>query len=344
MVREDQRRGRQNKQGKPQPQPQPQRHHTVAFITSDGDNIQLLQHTDFIGPGHFGDPTRGAIPLGWSYSPAMAVLMPAVLDYVRSSLTANDTLSAGPSGMGYAYPQLFPAAQGRLFAAATAELMKRSGQSLLTVIGAVPSAQSLAFLGAQDGIEGIVYLTFGVADQGYAGLNGNVARVENTTVVGTRFSLWGNADEGDKVGVEGLVRGLRQLPKDPNDPNSYSIVVSELGNNYTEIVRAVRLLQADGGFDIVAPEELFARLKTQANGRTQCPLPDGPWAAEAGTLPKCSIDGNGSCRFTCHEIAHLGPLPLPLPVSCNLNVCATDLSLEPGGRAFLCANGTKCPA
>ena len=32
--------------------------HTVAFVTSDGDNIQLLQHNDFIGPAHYGSPER----------------------------------------------------------------------------------------------------------------------------------------------------------------------------------------------------------------------------------------------------------------------------------------------
>ena len=104
----------------------------MAFLTSDGDNIQLLQHADFLGPGHFGSKARGSFPLGWSYSPAMAVLMPAVLDYVRGALTANDTLSAGPSGMGYAYPQLFPPQHAPLFAQATAALMSSAGQRLLT--------------------------------------------------------------------------------------------------------------------------------------------------------------------------------------------------------------------
>jgi hypothetical protein len=74
--------------------------HTVAFVTSDGDNIQLLEHEDFIGTHFFGSADRGNVPVGWSFSPAMAVLMPTVLDYVRSSLTVNDSLSAGPSGAG----------------------------------------------------------------------------------------------------------------------------------------------------------------------------------------------------------------------------------------------------
>ena len=42
---------------------------------------QLLEHLDFIGPNHYGSKARGSVPLGWSYSPAMAVLMPTVLRY-----------------------------------------------------------------------------------------------------------------------------------------------------------------------------------------------------------------------------------------------------------------------
>ena len=82
--------------------------HTVSFIMSDGDNIQLLQHDDFIGNAHFGNPDRGKTAVGWSYSPAMAVLMPNILEWVHNDLTKNDSLSTGPSGIGYSYPALFP--------------------------------------------------------------------------------------------------------------------------------------------------------------------------------------------------------------------------------------------
>ena len=38
----------------------------------------------------------------------------------------------------------------------------------------------------------LIYYTFGVARQGYAGLHGNVAYVEGTPVVGLRSNLWGD--------------------------------------------------------------------------------------------------------------------------------------------------------
>eukprot|EP01052_Picozoa_sp_SAG31_P012165 SAG31_NODE_705_length_12695_cov_3.147007_3_plen_232_part_00 len=119
--------------------------HTVAFVMSDGDNIQLLQN-DWMSTQHWNHPARGTVPAGWSYSPATAVLMPSILDYVHRTATANDSLSTGPSGIGYAYPQLYTPKMRRQHAAATGQLMSKAGMTVANVIGVTPSRQSLAEL------------------------------------------------------------------------------------------------------------------------------------------------------------------------------------------------------
>ena len=316
--------------------------HTVAFVNSDGDNLQLLQN-DWLSTSHWNHPQRGRQPAGWTYSPAMAELMPSLLAYAVRTMGANDSLSTGPSGVGYAYPQLFAPAQRELFARATNELMARSGMTLANVIGVVPSEQSVAPLAAAAEVAAMVYFTFGVADQGYAGLHGNVAYVGDAgkPVVGLRYNLWGDAPSGDKVGVAGLVRQLKQLPKDPSDPRSYSVVVNELGNNFSEVVDAAALLVADGGFDVVLPEVLVQRLEAHTARRQQCPMPNGKWAAEAGDLPKCWLPSDGSsCVLTCNRLLD----PLPLHVACDLNVCS-NLTLADSKLHFICAEtGTVCPS
>ena len=322
--------------------------HTVAFITSDGDNIQLLQHADFMDDKHYSSPLRGSIPVGWSYSPAMAALMPSLLAAVRANLTANDSLSAGPSGAGYAYPSQFTSAQADAFGRVTAALMAEAGQSIVNVIGVSPSAESLLPLlrAATPSAKpaAIVYLTFGAARMGYAGLHGNVAYLDGTPVVGARLSLWGDATSGDKVGVDGLVNELQTLPKDPTNPNSYSIIVSELGNGYKPLVDAANQLQALGGFEVVLPEELISRMVSRTRGAAQCPLPSGSWSRTCGDLPRCSIAGNGSCVFTCESIKHGLLAPLPRRASCDLHEC-TNLTLGTvGGRLrFLCDGKRPCP-
>ena len=319
--------------------------HTVAFITSDGDNIQLLEHRDFIDDDHYGSPLRGSIPVGWSYSPAMALLMPTLLDWVRSSLTANDSLSAGPSGLGYAYPALLPPAQAQAFARLTGQLMAQSGESLLNVLGVTPSAESLEALTQQPQVAAISYLTFGAERFGYAGLHGNVAYLGDKPVVGVRLSLWGDEPSGAKVGVDGLVQELSLLPKDPNDPNSYSLVVSELGNGYAMLIEAAKRLELLGGFELVLPEVLIERLVQSTQRKQQCPMPSGPWSAACGDLPRCSIAGNGSCVFTCESIEFRG-VPIKYRASCDLSVCSQGLALEQfsmGRARFLCADGSECP-
>jgi hypothetical protein len=47
------------------------------------------------------------VALGFTVSPALAALAPAVLNYVHAQATPNDTLIAGPSGVGYVYPDKF---------------------------------------------------------------------------------------------------------------------------------------------------------------------------------------------------------------------------------------------
>ena len=132
------------------------------------------------------------------------------------------------------------------------------------------------------------------------------------------------------------------MPKDPSNPNSYSIIISELGNPYSEIAQAVKLLHEAGGFDIVLPEVLIERLVTETNAKQQCPMPTGSWAKDVGDLPKCAFAGNGSCVMTCYNVAKLGPVKVPIPVACNLDVCS-DLSLSPSRLHFRCPDGKKCP-
>ena len=312
----------------------------MAFVNSDGDNLQLLQN-DWLSTSHWHHPQRGNQASGWSYSPAMAELMPSLLAYAIRTAGVNDSLSAGPSGLGYAYPQLFPAKQRDLFAQTTGEVMRRSGMTLANVIGVVPSEQSVAELAANPDIKSLVYFTFGVADQGYAGLHGNVAYVSGTPVVGLRSNLWGDATTGDKVGVAGLVKRLKELPKDPSDPQSYTVVVNELGNNFSEVVDAAALLAADGTFDVVLPEVLMERLEANTKRRQQCPLPTGEWARAAGLLPKCWLPGDGSsCVFTCTNLLD----PLPISVSCDLGTCS-NLTLAKTRLHFICADtGQVCPS
>jgi len=73
----------------------------VAFILSDGDNLQYVEH---LFRKLWSNPDRGSVPMGWTVSPAMVDAMPGALNYYHKTATDNDNLISGPSGYGYTYP------------------------------------------------------------------------------------------------------------------------------------------------------------------------------------------------------------------------------------------------
>lgn len=73
----------------------------VAFILSDGDNLQYIEH---LQRKLWNNKDRGSVPIGWTISPSMVDAMPAALNHMHESSTENDNLISGPSGYGYTYP------------------------------------------------------------------------------------------------------------------------------------------------------------------------------------------------------------------------------------------------
>lgn len=83
------------------PKPKLQNKIYVAFILSDGDNLQYIEH---LMRKLWNNPDRGSVPIGWTLSPAMVDAMPGALNFYHQTSTPNDNLISGPSGYGYTYP------------------------------------------------------------------------------------------------------------------------------------------------------------------------------------------------------------------------------------------------
>ena len=103
----------------------------VAFILSDGDNLQYVEH---LMRKLWNNPDRGTVPIGWTLSPAMLDAMPGALNFYWQTATANDNLISGPSGYGYTYPNNWPN-QSLLdqFVAKTETYNRRAGFRVVTV-------------------------------------------------------------------------------------------------------------------------------------------------------------------------------------------------------------------
>jgi len=113
------------------PKPALQNKIYVAFILSDGDNLQYVEH---LLRKLWSNPDRGSVPIGWTLSPAMLDAMPGALNYYYQSATDNDNLISGPSGYGYTYPNSWPN-QNLLnqFIAKTQDYNQRAGFRVVTI-------------------------------------------------------------------------------------------------------------------------------------------------------------------------------------------------------------------
>jgi hypothetical protein len=90
--------------GLTQPSPQPVRADKntiyVAFLVSDGDNAQFVEHHMF-ETWSFGTD-MGTVPEGWSIAPGLVDYAPSLISWYYKNLPRNSELLSGPSGVGYA--------------------------------------------------------------------------------------------------------------------------------------------------------------------------------------------------------------------------------------------------
>lgn len=93
----------------------------LSLTYLEGDNIQYNQHRMYV---HWNDPARGSVPIGWTISPLLRDIAPAMPSYYQNTATDNDFLVAGPDGAGYTYPVNWPADELSLFLAQTGEYLR----------------------------------------------------------------------------------------------------------------------------------------------------------------------------------------------------------------------------
>jgi hypothetical protein len=135
----------------------------VTLIMSNGDNLQYVEHKM---KNMWATANRGAIPLGWTISPATLDAMPAALDYYYRTATANDCFVSGPSGIGYTYPNYWANAPWlNAFVKITDSYAKRAGLRVVTVwntiTGGISAATGNAFAASAPSLLGITGMKAG---------------------------------------------------------------------------------------------------------------------------------------------------------------------------------------
>ncbi|MFC7620817.1 GxGYxYP domain-containing protein [Microlunatus sp. GCM10028923] len=200
--------------------PEPGRHH-VAFVVTDGDNVQWLLNDLPTSQNWFGSPRRGTFDLGWGVPPSAIDLAPSVLDWYYRNASAGrheDRFVVGPSGGGYLYPSRYPRDELTLHTAELARTMERADLGVVQILDfeSFDDADLWSAYLRHDQITGLIYLEY----SRYDGLRGRVRWVEDKPVISARTMLWEGLSSPAQV-----IETLNAAGTDPTSVDGYSVVM-----------------------------------------------------------------------------------------------------------------------
>jgi len=225
------------------PKPALQKKIYVAFILSDGDNLQYVEH---LLRKLWSNKDRGTVPLGWTMSPAMVDAMPGALNYYHQTATDNDNLISGPSGYGYTYPN-FWTDQNALnqFVIKTEEYNRRAGFRVITIWNTIT--------GGINSNVGQAFATYAPTLLGLTGQNTGGLLSIYKTLPGMPLSCnYGTSEQAMKDHITSASAGWDGLkprfviiqcqPWTALTPTNFKNVAESLGSNY-EVVRPDHLFE-----------------------------------------------------------------------------------------------------
>ncbi|GIP51064.1 GxGYxYP domain-containing protein [Paenibacillus vini] len=237
----------------------------VSLILSDGDNLQYLEHRF---KKIWDSPNRGAVPLGWTVSPAMLDAMPGVLNHLYDTATANDALIAGPSGVGYTYPNYW-SNQTYLdnYTALSGDYMDRAGLRVMTIWNTItgPTNNNVgeSFAANAPGL-------LGMTAQGGGG--GNVTIFGNSLPSQALNATYCYSYETLELEIGNAVAGW-----DGTSPRFVSIQANPWDVGYQDFVDVVDHYNSNSNIVFVRPDTYFQLMREHYN------LPIDPSAAASNS-------------------------------------------------------------
>jgi hypothetical protein len=233
--------------------------HTVCFLMSDGDNIQWMLNLFAEDSRWFGSQNRGLMDIGWTIPPSLSEIAPTVMAKIysmaQSTELGKDYFVAGPSGHSYHFPELFPELEASC--SLMNDYLEKSGLSIVNILGNNPSETvfqpELKQYLKQDQVSGLFYYDY----SNYSKMQGQLDCYALKPVVAARYNLWGGFET-----CESLAQKINAAPKDPLNPNSYTLVAVHAWSNSVDSLLLVKSL-LDQGVRVVAPDA-FVQLISDA--------------------------------------------------------------------------------
>jgi GxGYxYP putative glycoside hydrolase C-terminal domain/GxGYxY sequence motif in domain of unknown function N-terminal len=218
------------------PAAEPGTHH-VAFLITDGDNIQWMLGDFQSSERWYASPLRGTLDLGWAVSPSLVDVAPSVLRWYYDNASAGghqDRFVVGPSGGGYLYPSMYPRGELDLHTSRLATAMDRSDLGVVQIID-FESFDDTALWSTylkRPEIDGLIYLEYSRYDTH----KGRIVWARDKPVVSARTMLWDGLPGADEASV---TTELNAAGRDPSTGDGYSIVMWHAWSKSVENVKAV---------------------------------------------------------------------------------------------------------
>lgn len=238
----------------------------VAFILSDGDNLQWLNGGMAFDQRYFGNPHRGEFAMNWGLSPLLASLSQRTLKYFYDNAKPNDYFCAAGTP-GYRYIHEEPGEKSSIDARQLQPLLQtshlRTAITLNSNAGDLNECEPILKLPE---IDGLVYFSFAP----YNRLRGQILWKNGKPAVAAKFMLWEKLPECD---VESVANAISRLPAAADhDSSSYAIVVvhawsfAEIGGPIEAVRRTISRLPA--GTRVVTLADYFSLLRAHCSPKS----------------------------------------------------------------------------
>ena len=230
----------------------------VAFVMSDGDNVQWMGGPFVKRSGFWASSHRGRFPLTWELPPLLEALNPRALrHFYRTATTGSvtDGFVAGPSGAGYvfAHYQKSPVS----FAMYTERMMQRTHLRLTTMLNSGGSMDDAEAMLDRPDIDGVLYKGWL-----YDSEKGRIHWHNDKPCVSYRYLLW---EPHRNKSPERVAKAIASLPNDPTtDEGSYALInahawsFKDIGGPMEAIHRTIELLPS--GTRVVTANDLVRLL------------------------------------------------------------------------------------
>jgi hypothetical protein len=206
------------------PAPAQEGERIVAFVLSDGDNIQWETGGMPLDSKYFASPLRSQFNMNWEVSPLLAGVAPRVLKYFYDNATGKDEF-VGAGSPGYCYIHFEPDdPKGTTDAMQTAPYLDASHLSIVSVINdnAGSLEETIPLLDLPQ-VRGVIYKAYSP----YNLLDGEMLCHQDMTgqtkfAVSYKFLLWEGHLNDDPQGV---ADAIAQMPTSPQtEPRSYALI------------------------------------------------------------------------------------------------------------------------